>query len=85
MDFVEIPLNSYTYRFRRLTWREEAALKFPAGVDQREVVLSHALVNISGLPVTCTEDALKVLRHVPPALRWRIWVVYRGNLAADEY
>jgi hypothetical protein len=28
---------------------------------------------------------MKVLKHVPPALRWRIWVVYRGNLSTDAY
>lgn len=31
MDIVEVPLNSFRYRFRRLSWLEEARPVFPAG------------------------------------------------------
>jgi hypothetical protein len=26
-----------------------------------------------------------VILKIPPALRWRIWVVYRGNQPVDRY
>ena len=83
--FVEIPLNSFRYRFRRLTWQEEFKLPFSATDDQRVVLLSHAMVSISGLPITSLTDARKILDQVPPAILWRIWVVYRANLPADRY
>lgn len=88
-ELVEIPLNSFRFRFRfrfrRLSWQDEYRISSPTGEDQRKILLSHALVNMSGLPVTSVEDARKVLDQVPPALFWRIWVLYSGNLPADGY
>lgn len=84
-ELVEIPLNSFRFRFRRLSWQDEYRISFPPGEDQRKILLSHALVNISGLSVTSVEDARKVLDQVPPALFWRIWVLYSGNLPANGY
>jgi hypothetical protein len=85
MAIVEIPLNSFRYRFRQLTWPEEFEIKFPAGEDQRKILLAHALVDISGLPITSVADATRVLSQIPPAIFWRIWIVYRGNSPADRY
>ena len=31
------------------------------------------------------DEALKVLKQIPEALLWRIWILYRGNLPADRY
>jgi hypothetical protein len=84
-EFVEIPLHSFRYRFRRLTWQDEFRIAFREGEDSRKAVLSHALANISGLPIASVEDARKVLDQMPPAIFWRIWILYRGNLPEDGY
>jgi hypothetical protein len=81
---IEVPLNSYRYHFRRLTWLEETRLSFSKIDDQRKVILAHAMVDISGMPVT-PEEAMQVLKHIPDALFWRIWIVYRGNLPQERY
>ncbi len=31
------------------------------------------------------ELALTILKNLPDAVFWRIWVVYRGNLPEDRY
>ena len=38
-------------------------------------------------PVTAAppEQALTILKNLPDAVFWRIWVVYRGNLPEDRY
>src|SRR5437899_2714325 len=69
MHLVEIRLNSFLYCFRRLTWTEEAKIKVAKGEDARVIILAHALHDISGLPVTSLEDALKVIRAIPGILR----------------
>lgn len=60
MDLIEIPLNSFRYHFRRLTWQEDMALKFSAKEDQRKIIMALALVDVSGLVVT-REHAFAVL------------------------
>lgn len=51
MSLVEIPLNHYRYRFRRLNYEEEFALEVRPGEDARKLVLAAAMVDVSGLPV----------------------------------
>jgi hypothetical protein len=70
MHLVEIRLNSFLYRFRRLVWTEEAKIKIAKGEDAWVIILANALHDISGLPVTCLDDALKVIRAIPGILRW---------------
>jgi hypothetical protein len=84
MALIEVTLNSYRYHFRRLTWQEEARLQFSKTEDQRKTIMSRALVNVSGMPVT-PEQALTILKNIPDAVFWRMWVVYRGNLPEDWY
>jgi hypothetical protein len=85
MHLVEIRLASFLYRFRRLTWREEAGIKPKAGQALGDLLLDLALHDISGLPVSSREEATQVIPENSPALRWRIWVVYRGNQSEDRY
>ncbi len=84
MTFVEIPLNKFVYRFRRLTWREELQMKFVPKDDQRRVVLATALHNVSGLALS-RSDARKAVQALPEAVLWRVWVLYRADLPADRY
>jgi hypothetical protein len=81
---VEIPLNSYRYNFRRLTWREEVRLNFAKTDDQRKVIMARAMVDVSGLKVT-PESAMQILNHIPDALFWRIWLLYRADLPRERY
>jgi hypothetical protein len=67
MALVEIPLNSFTYRFRRLTWQEEFQISFTADEDQRKTFLAHTLADVSGLPITSVKDARRVLDSIPVA------------------
>jgi hypothetical protein len=85
MGMIEIPLHSLRYRFRSLTWQEEFRIPFSATEDQRKTLLAHALVDISGLKIPSAAEARTVLDQIPPALFWRIWVVYRGSLPEDRY
>jgi len=85
MDFVEIPLNSFRYRFRRLTWREELQLPFTKTEDQRLTFLAHALADVSGFKIESKADAGKILAQLPPAIFWRIWILYRGGLPDDRF
>lgn len=84
-ELVDIRLASFVYRFRRLTWLEEAQIKIPPGTDPRDTLLAHALHDVSGLLIPSLDERKQVVRKIPPALRWRIWVVYRGNLPSDRY
>ena len=84
MALIEIPLHSYVYRFRRLTWPEELRLRSAPGADQCKVVMAAAMVNVSRLPVT-QADALRILGNIPEALIWRIWLLCRANLPDDRY
>jgi hypothetical protein len=84
MALVEVTLNSYRYHFRRLTWPEEARLQFSKTEDQRKTIMARALVDVSGMPVT-PEQAMTILKNIPDAVFWRMWVVYRGNLPEDRY
>ena len=84
MDLVEVRLNSFLYHFRRLTWIEESTIKTPEAEDARTFHLARALHDVSGMPVTSTEDAVRIIRAIPRTLRRRIWVIYRGNLPPDR-
>ena len=84
MALVEVTLNSYRYHFRRLTSAGRPASSSSKTEDQRKTIMARALVDVSGLPLS-PEQALTILKNIPDAVFWRIWVVYRGNLPEDRY
>jgi hypothetical protein len=84
MDLVEVRLNSFLYRFRRLSWVEESSIKVTPGKDQYTVYLIHSLHDVSGLPVPSLEDAERIILAIPRTFRWRVWVIYRGSLTPDR-
>ena len=79
MEPIEIKILQYTFRFRQLSWREEAAIKFGKTDDRARVVLAHALVEVSGLKVGSLADAEKVLRPIPKTVIQRMIVMWRGS------
>jgi len=85
MDYVEIKLNSFLYRFRRLTWTEQATLKFPPKEDQRLILMAHAMTDVSGFTIASVADALTILKRIPAPIQWRLWVIYQGKLPPERY
>ena len=76
---VDIPLNHYTYRFRKLTYEEEFALE-PSKGDSRKLVLQAALVNVSDLAITTRQQAEEIMNALPDPVVTRVWVMYRTGL-----
>jgi hypothetical protein len=79
METVEVKILKYTFRFRQLSWREETSVKFSKGENRLRRILSHALVEVSGLKVESPEEAMKVLRPLPEAVVQRVFILYKGN------
>lgn len=87
MDTIEmIPLLNYKVRFRRLSWREEFALKPGKKQDPVLHFLAHAMVEVSGMePIKDPAAALKLLQALPPAIRSRVWLIYRGGMPESRH
>lgn len=80
MSTVEINLLNYKFQFRPLSWREEFSMKFEPNKDRLRTILSHALVEVSGLPVKSMVDAMKVLEAIPGTVIYRLFVIYKGSV-----
>jgi hypothetical protein len=76
---IEVKLLHYTFQFRRMTWREEFALKF-GKEDPRKVTLAASLDNVSGLKIDKIEDALRIFKTIPEAVLQRAYIIYRYKL-----
>lgn len=85
MDTVDIRLNRYQYRFRKLTYREEFGLDQKAGAAGRKRVLAAAMTEVSGLPITSREDAALILTTIPVTVLNRVWILYRGGITEDRF
>lgn len=83
MKLIEVKLLDYTFRFRRMLWREEFNIKFPKGKDSMRVYLAHALVEVSGLSVT-PEEAVRIIESLPSAISSRVFRIYKGQLPAHR-
>jgi hypothetical protein len=79
MEIVEVKILQYTFRFRQMSWRDEGAIRFEKGGNRLRTILSHALVEVSGLKVGSPQDALKVLRPLPDAVIQRCFILYKGS------
>ena len=84
MDTVDIPLNNYTYRFRKLSYREEFAINAAPGEDSRKTILTAALTEVSGLPVVAG-DAVQIMAALPDPVIARTWVLYRTGLPDAKF
>lgn len=81
---VDVQLLKYKFKFRKLTWREESALKIPAKVHPYRVVLATALVEVSGLSIGSPEEAMKVVGRLPLPVLNRVFMIYKGKLPEDR-
>ena len=84
MHTVDIPLNNYQYRFRKLSFEEEFALDVKPGDDGIKAALAAALIAVSGLTLR-TEDAQTVIHSLPDPVRNRLWVLYKAGLPEDRF
>ena len=75
--FVEIKLLNHILKLRRLTWGDYMNLTFEK--EFRKVVLSAALVEVSGKPFTPAETLI-LLNTLPAALIDKIYTIYIGSL-----
>jgi hypothetical protein len=76
---VEVKLLKYTFRFKRLLWREEFAIKFPPKANPQRVVLAHALLEVSGIKPKDADEAKRVLDAVPMAIVERVYRIWKGS------
>jgi hypothetical protein len=80
---IEVKLLHYTFQFRRLSWKEEFALKF-GKEDPRRVTLAASLDNVSGMKISSFSDALKILKSIPTAVLERAYIIYRYKLPKSK-
>jgi hypothetical protein len=92
MAHVEIPLNTLTYRFRKLNWRKELWLseQSTGGEALIRLYLTHALVEVvaadgRSLPVDSLADATRIVTQFPSPILRRIWMLYRASLPATRF
>lgn len=85
MATVDIRLNRYQYRFRRLTYREEFGLDHDPALDARKLVLAAAMTEVSGLPIASRADATLILSTIPMPVLNRVWVLYRAAMEEDRF
>jgi len=79
MEQVEVKLLNYTFRFKRMLWREDFAIKFPPNKDPQRVMLGAALLEVSGLKPKDIDEALRVMDAIPAAIVNRVFRICRGS------
>src|SRR5271166_4912834 len=84
MDLIEVKLLDYIFRFKRMPWKEEFAIKFPKKKDQTRVYLAHALVEVSGLSIKSFEEATKVIDSLPTAISMRVFRIFKGQVPPNR-
>ena len=84
MQIIEVKLLQYEFKFRRLTWREEFAIKQVPQRDPVRVYLAHALDEVSGLRPKDATEAMRVMDAVPLAIVNRVWKLYKGGFPASR-
>lgn len=80
MDTIEVPVLKYKFHFRKLTWRDEFTIRYPAKVMRERYFLANALADVSGLPIKTVEEGLRVLSKLPTPILSRVYIIYKGNL-----
>lgn len=79
METVEVKILKYSFLFRQLSWREETSIRFSKNENRLRIVLSHALIEVSGLKVGSPKDAMKVLSPLPETVIQRVFILYKGS------
>lgn len=53
---------------------------YPKGKNGQRTLLAHALIDISGVAIASTTEALRALDPIPTPLIQRMFIIYRGSL-----
>ena len=77
---VSVNLLKYRFRFRRMSWREEARVRLDRGEDPVRAMLAYALADVSGIVPSSIEEAKRVMQAIPEPIVARVWKVYRGSM-----
>jgi hypothetical protein len=80
MEIVEVKLLQYTFRFRKLSWREEFGIKFDPKEDRIRTILAFALTDISGFKINTVDEARSVLAAIPPSITERVYIIWQGSM-----
>jgi hypothetical protein len=81
---VEVKLLQYTFRFKRMRWREEFAIKLTPNKNPQRILLAHALLEVSGLKPASVDEALQVMEAVPMAIVERVFRIWKGSFPASR-
>jgi hypothetical protein len=82
---VDVQLLGYKFQFRQLTWKEELRLAVAPGKNSViRAVLSHALEDVSGLPVKDPKEAAKIFATMSSPVVRRVFFVYKGSLPPNR-
>jgi hypothetical protein len=84
MEQVEVKLLEYTFKFKRMLWREDFAIKFPPNKDPQRVMLAAALLEVSNLKPKDFDDALRVMDAIPAAIVNRVFRIWRGSFPSSR-
>jgi len=78
LEQVEVKLLNYTFQFKKMRWREHAAIKFEKGKDPQRILLAHALLTVSGIKPSF-EEAMRVMAAIPAPYVDRVFKVWRSS------
>lgn len=78
-NLIELPLVGHTFRFRRLTWRDEVAFSQEHPAATRVDYVAFALDSVDEKALTF-EQARTALASLPKPIRDRVMVFYMGSL-----
>jgi hypothetical protein len=84
LDQVEIKLLNYAFKFKKLYWREEFAIKLTPESYPPRIILAHALLEVSGIVPTDANEALRVLDAMPIAIVDRVYRIWKGSFPASR-
>ena len=76
---IELKLAGHTFRFRRLSWREEVQFSQKHPDATRRDYAAAAMATVDGLPITY-DQAKAVLLELPRPICDRVIIFYMGSL-----
>ena len=76
-EHVEVKLLKYTLILKKMRWQEHSAIEFSKNKDPMRVLLAHALVETSGIPIKSLEEATRVMEAIPYAFIERVFKIWR--------
>ena len=79
LEQVEVKLLKYTFRFKRMRWQEETAIRFLPKKSPQRIMLAHALLEVAGIVPKNLEEATRVMDSIPAAIVERVFKIWRGS------